>query len=131
MRYFITGLLFLCLACDASSVNHQDDLDRIAGSYFGILELGEKTKIEIHLQLKANGFYVITHQDLTNAEQLVRENGVFIYQDDEIQLARKQNGFRYFRFIEEKLFVYNLYHEPYTSFADSSFYLRAQKIELP
>lgn len=129
MRNGLLGLLLIMIACDSSGVNNPDDLSEVAGSYYGVLELGSETKMEIHLQLKANGFYLITHQDLSKEEVLVRENGVFIHQDGEIQLARKQSGFRYFRFMEDKIFVYNLFHEPYTSFADSSFYLRTQKIE--
>jgi len=98
----------------------------VAGSYFGVLKLNEETTLDMQLQLKPNGFYLISHQDLREEALLVRENGVFIYDRGEIQLARKQEGFRYFRFVDGKIFVYNLFHQPYTSFSDSSFYLRKQ-----
>ncbi len=117
-------MVLLLSACGGAPVNDEAELREIAGNYFGVLKLGEESKMELHLQLKPNGFYLITHQDLKDPKILVRENGVFTLQDQEIQLARKQTGFRYFRYEAGMVFVYNLFHEPYTSFSDSSFYLK-------
>lgn len=121
--YFVIGLLALVAGCSTSPVNDPEELATVAGSYFGVLELNSETKMEIQLQLNQNGFYKISHQDLRNSKEMVIENGVFILKDNEIQLAREDNGFRYFRYSKGKVFVYNLFHEPYTNFSDSSFYL--------
>lgn len=131
MRQLLIILIAASLfsAC-GESPNREEELQAVAGSYFGKLKLREDVTLSMQLQLKPNGFYVISHEDLEGKEQLVRENGVFILQEDEIELARRQAGFRYFRFVKGKIFVYNLFHEPYTSFSDSSFYLRRQSLKL-
>ncbi len=115
---------FFTVACSNAPVNDPEELRTIAGTYYGTLELSKTQKMEVQLELKPNGFYVVNHKDLQDLDLIVRENGVFIYQDQEVQLARRQNGFRYFRYVDDKLFCYNLFHEPYTNFSDSSFYLR-------
>lgn len=122
--YFVTALMALVAGCSTSPVNDPEELATVAGSYFGVLKLNSDTKMEIQLQLNQNGFYKISHQNLRNPKEFVSENGVFILKDNEIQLAREDNGFRYFRYSEGKVFVYNLFHEPYTNFSDSSFYLQ-------
>lgn len=122
--YFVMALCALVSGCSTSPVNDPEELAAVAGSYFGVLKLNSDTKMEIQLQLNQNGFYKISHQNLRNPKELISENGVFILKDNEIQLAREDNGFRYFRYSEGKVFVYNLFHEPYTSFSDSSFYLQ-------
>lgn len=118
--------IFLLCACADGGINNEEELAAVSGSYFAHIKLNEDHKLDLQLQLKPNGFYVISHQDLSGGSELIRENGVFLLKDGEVELARKQVGFRYFKVVEKKLFVYNLFHEPYTNFSDSSFYLRRQ-----
>lgn len=126
LRYFSFLLGLLLLSACGDGVNQSEDLEKVAGSYFGKLKLNAEHEVDVQLQLKPNGFYLISHQDLETESELVRENGVYIVQDQEIELARKQMGLRYFRYVDGKIFVYNLFHEPYTNFSDSNFYLNRQ-----
>lgn len=123
-NFWFFGLFLSVAACANKGVNDPAELREIAGNYFGEIKLNEDMSMEMQLQLKPSGFYLITHEDLKGEGMLIRENGVFIYKNQEIELARKQNGFRYFRYENGKIFVYNLYHRPYTNFTDSSFYLK-------
>lgn len=118
--------LFLLSACADGGTNEESELAAVSGSYFAHIELNKDHEIDLQLQLKPNGFYVISHQDLKGGPELIRENGVYLLKEGELELARRQVGFRYFKVVEDKLFVYNLFHKPYTNFSDSSFYLRRQ-----
>tara|TARA_Y100001934_G_C12355473_1_gene777864 strand:- start:29 stop:430 length:402 start_codon:yes stop_codon:yes gene_type:complete len=125
MRTFIyISLLSLSLISCGEAVNEPKDLAAVAGSYYGVLSLNPETEIDLKLELSSNGFYKIVHPSLMGSDQLVRESGVFMVKGDEVELARSQKGFRYFKKMGDQLFVYNLFHQPYTTFSDSAFYLQ-------
>lgn len=113
-------LSLILLACqDEESVPKE-----VLGTYTGQIELSNKEPIEILLHLEPHGFYQLHYTDKDDSTRFVREKGVYVYQEGELELAREMIGFRYYRWSPSRLFVFNPWHQPYTYPADSSYYLK-------
>lgn len=127
MRNFTLGLLavicFLPFAC-ADELATTELQKQALGFYRGKLSFSQGSQY-IALELRETGHYTLNYTAILDSSSTTKETGVYVLRKDgTINLARRSMYLRNFKLSpDEKLLVLNASAKPYTSFADSSFYL--------
>jgi hypothetical protein len=124
VKWFSRVFLFLSIISCSEPVNKAVDLQKVKGNYSGTLQFEDGTTFDMSLSLKANGFYILNIAEQAVSTRNYEDKGVFLLKGSEIELARSKPNFRFFKWSEKQVFVYNIDHKPYTDLADSSFYLK-------
>lgn len=120
----------LALILTISSISCQDKLatkemeEKALGLYRGKISFSQGSQY-IALELRETGYYTLSYSSILDSNNIVKENGVYVLsQKGDLKLARRSLYLRNFRLSpDEKLLVLNSEAQPYTSYADSSFYL--------
>jgi|GEM_PF-2608219 len=128
MRNFTIGILaslcFFPFAC-ADELANKELQDKTAGFYRGKISFAQGSQY-IALELRETGHYTLNYTSISDSTNTVKETGVYVLRKDGIvNLARRSMFLRNFKLSQdEKILVLNASAKPYTSYADSSFYLK-------
>ncbi|PTM04928.1 MAG: hypothetical protein DA405_05600 [Bacteroidetes bacterium] len=126
MRHYFLGFLAFCFipfAC-ADGLAKEEMQSKAQGLYRGKISFVQG-KQYIALELGETGHYSLSYSPITDSTKLVKENGVYVLgKDGIINLARRSMFLRNFKLSQDdKILLLNSSAKPYTTYADSSFYL--------
>jgi len=126
MRKYLLGFLAFCLipfAC-ADGLATEQMQAKAYGLYRGKISFAQGGQY-IALELRETGHYTLSYSSILDSSNISRESGVYVLSSDGVlNLARRSLYLRNFKLSQdEKLLVLNSSSKPYTSYADSSFYL--------
>ena len=127
MRKFTYGLLAALCFCPFACADElaTKELEKKAlGFYRGKISFAQGSQY-IALELRETGHYTLNYTSILDSTNTTKEIGVYVLREDgTINLARRSLYLRNFKLSQdEKLLVLNASAKPYTSYADSSFYL--------
>tara|TARA_R110002050_G_scaffold30928_1_gene79108 strand:- start:1416 stop:1820 length:405 start_codon:yes stop_codon:yes gene_type:complete len=121
LAFLVLGLFPLACADGLASEEMQA---KAQGLYRGKVSFAQGNQY-IALELRETGHYSLSYSSITDSTKLVKENGVYVLkQDGIINLARRSMYLRNFKLSQDdKILVLNASAKPYTTYADSSFYI--------
>ncbi len=127
MRYsvlfYAAVISFLSAAC-SNDLASKEQQSKAVGFYRGKISFAQGSQY-IALELRETGHYTLNYTSILDSTSTTKEAGVYVLlKDGTVNLARRSLYLRNFKLSQdEKLLVLNASSKPYTSYADSSFYL--------
>lgn len=126
MRHYFMAFMAICFipfACADGLATHEMQA-KAQGLYRGKISFAQGNQY-IALELRETGHYSLSYSSITDSTKLVKENGVYVLSEDGIiNLARRSMFLRNFKLSQDdKILLLNSSAKPYTTYADSSFYL--------